>query len=525
ALTNALDQNRIHHAFLFTGTRGVGKTTLARIFSKSLNCEQGPTSTPCGQCSACQEIDDGRFIDLIEVDAASRTKVDETRELMDNVQYAPTQGRYKVYLIDEVHMFSNHSFNALLKTLEEPPEHVKFLLATTDPQKLPITILSRCLQFNLKRLTAEQIKAQFENILDQESVAYETEALTILSHAADGSMRDGLSLLDQSISFGAGQVRENDVRTLLETVDQSYVIKMLVTLANHDADGLLTLTREIAQYSPNYPKIIEEIALLFHKIALYQVIESSLPDTEKYRNEIIDLAQLLTKEDVQLYYQIAISGKAELELSPSFQTGFEMILLRMLAFKPFNLENIADSNQSKPQSSVKPDSIKPAPTKPVQSQTIANNVNTSPPPAIKKTVPPLQSTMPSDKSVDIRNWSEFIKQLQIGGLTRELANNCYCQSIDTEQITLNLDPKHAQLKSSKIEIALIDAISTLLAKPMKINIEIAKSADETPAQENQRKKRQRMDEVKNIIENDVHVKSMQEVFDAKIVPNSIKPID
>ena len=334
ALANALDSGRVHHAFLFTGTRGVGKTTIARILAKCLNCEAGVSANPCGECSSCREIDAGRFVDLIEVDAASRTKVDDTRELLDNVQYAPTRGRFKVYLIDEVHMLSTHSFNALLKTLEEPPPHVKFLLATTDPQKLPITVLSRCLQFNLKRLPASLIAERMRQILEAEGIEYEPAGIRLVAQAADGSVRDGLSLLDQLIAFGGGKVGEAEARAMLGTVARDHVVQLARHLASADATSLVRHARSLEEWAPDYAQVLDELASLLVRVALAQTV----PDVESddlYAPELIEsLAREMSPEDVQLYYQIAITGRRDLHLAPDPRTGFEMTLLRMLAFRP-----------------------------------------------------------------------------------------------------------------------------------------------------------------------------------------------
>ncbi len=334
ALTNALDNDRLHHAFLFTGTRGVGKTTIARILAKSLNCEQGISSTPCGQCGTCMEINEGRYVDLIEVDAASRTKVDETRELLENVQYAPTRGRYKVYLIDEVHMFSNSSFNALLKTLEEPPPHVKFLLATTDPQKLPVTILSRCLQFNLKHLSPEQIRNHLGMVLEKEGIEFDTPALGLIARVADGSMRDALSLLDQAIAFGGGSLCESDVRSMLGSIEQHHVIDLLTGLADGDASALLTRIAQLAEQAPDFAGVLAELISTLHRIALAQAVPGVVNDEMADREAVLALAERLSPEDVQLYYQIALIGRRDLPLAPTPRGGFEMVLLRMLAFRP-----------------------------------------------------------------------------------------------------------------------------------------------------------------------------------------------
>lgn len=336
ALINALDDQRLHHAYLFTGTRGVGKTTIARILAKCLNCEQGVSSTPCGECSSCREIAEGRFVDLIEVDAASRTKVEDTRELLDNVQYAPTRGRYKVYLIDEVHMLSTHSFNALLKTLEEPPEHVKFLLATTDPQKLPITVLSRCLQFSLKNMIPERIVSYLERVLKAEEVNYEESALWQLGRAAQGSMRDALSLTDQAVAYGRGEVLECQVNDMLGTIDRGRVFKLAEILATGQVAELLIQVAAIAEHGPDYDEIVQALMQLWHKVAVAQVAPSSIDNAEGDKTAILELAGAMRAEDIQLFYQTALIGRKDLPLAADPRQGFEMILLRMLAFKPVN---------------------------------------------------------------------------------------------------------------------------------------------------------------------------------------------
>ncbi len=340
ALINALDHNRLHHAYLFTGTRGVGKTTIARILAKCLNCETGVSSQPCGTCGACTEIGEGRFVDLIEVDAASRTKVEDTRELLENVQYAPTRGRYKVYLIDEVHMLSSHSFNALLKTLEEPPPHIKFLLATTDPQKLPVTILSRCLQFNLKNMAPERIVQHLQYVLEQEMVPFEESALWQLGRAADGSMRDALSLADQAIAFGGGKVAESEVRTMLGTIDQALVYDILEALAELDGKRILATVARLSEHAPDYSAALAELLTILHRVAIAQALPEAVDNSFGDRHQVLDLAQRVAAEDIQLFYQTALLGRRDLPLAPDPRGGFEMVLLRMLAFKPQGVADI-----------------------------------------------------------------------------------------------------------------------------------------------------------------------------------------
>ncbi|WP_417791016.1 DNA polymerase III subunit gamma/tau [Stutzerimonas xanthomarina] len=334
ALINALDSQRLHHAYLFTGTRGVGKTTIARIIAKCLNCETGISSTPCGECSVCREIDEGRFVDLIEVDAASRTKVEDTRELLDNVQYAPSRGRYKVYLIDEVHMLSSHSFNALLKTLEEPPPHVKFLLATTDPQKLPVTILSRCLQFSLKNMPPERVVEHLTHVLGVEQVPFEEDALWLLGRAADGSMRDAMSLTDQAISFGEGKVLAADVRSMLGTLDHGQVYGVLQALLEGDARALLEGVRHLAEQGPDWGGVLAEMLNVLHRVAVAQALPDAVDNGQGDRDRVLALAQALPAEDLQFYYQMGLIGRRDLPLAPDPRSGFEMVLLRMLAFRP-----------------------------------------------------------------------------------------------------------------------------------------------------------------------------------------------
>ena len=353
ALINALDSQRLHHAYLFTGTRGVGKTTIARIIAKCLNCESGISSTPCGVCSVCKEIDEGRFVDLIEVDAASRTKVEDTRELLDNVQYSPSRGRFKVYLIDEVHMLSTSSFNALLKTLEEPPPHVKFLLATTDPQKLPVTVLSRCLQFSLKNMPPERVVDHLGHVLAAENIPFEADALWLLGRAADGSMRDALSLTDQAIAFGEGKVLAADVRAMLGTLDHGQVYGVLHALLAGDARGLIGAVRHLAEQGPDWNGVLSEMLNVLHRVAIAQALPEAVDNGQGDRERVLELAQVLPGEDVQFYYQMGLIGRRDLPLAPDPRSGFEMVLLRMLAFRP------ADSD-AVPRVALKPQGISQA---------------------------------------------------------------------------------------------------------------------------------------------------------------------
>jgi len=389
ALINALDHNRLHHAYLFTGTRGVGKTTIARILAKCLNCETGVSSEPCGTCSACREIAEGRFVDLIEVDAASRTKVEDTRELLENVQYAPTRGRYKVYLIDEVHMLSNSSFNALLKTLEEPPPHVKFLLATTDPQKLPMTILSRCLQFNLKNMTPERIVNHLKFVLEQEVIPFEESALWLLGRAADGSMRDALSLTDQSIAYGSGKIVQSEVAAMLGTLDQTAVYEIVNALASLDGKAILGAVQNMAEQAPDYANALAEMLSVLHRIAIAQALPEAVDNSHGDKERIMQLAQQLPAEDVQLFYQTALLGRRDLPLAPDARAGFEMVLLRMLAFKPQGVIDVP--TQSLPQSSTQ---SRPVQT-PVAPQPVAAPIQTIPAAPIVDVAPTPQAVAPA----------------------------------------------------------------------------------------------------------------------------------
>ncbi|BFM21429.1 DNA polymerase III subunit gamma/tau [Gilvimarinus japonicus] len=392
ALVNALDHDRLHHAYLFTGTRGVGKTTIARILAKCLNCETGVSSEPCGQCAACVEIAENRFVDLIEVDAASRTKVEDTRELLENVQYAPTRGRYKVYLIDEVHMLSTHSFNALLKTLEEPPPHVKFLLATTDPQRLPVTILSRCLQFNLKNMTPELVTGHLQHVLETEMVPFEESALWQLGRAADGSMRDALSLTDQAIAFGSGKVVEADVRAMLGTIDRSAVYDMVVALTAGDGKQVLDAVAQMAEHAPDFASALADILSILHRVAIAQALPEAVDNSHGDREQILQLAQQLPAEDVQLFYQTGLIGRRDLPLAPDPRAGLEMVLLRMLAFRP---QGVADV-PTRPLAAGSPNAAHGAGTQPVSTATPEPTATsqgqapaTEPPPAAESTPAPV----------------------------------------------------------------------------------------------------------------------------------------
>ncbi len=491
-LVNALEHGRLHHAFLFTGTRGVGKTTVARILAKALNCERGVTAEPCGECTACREVDEGRFVDLIEVDAASRTKVDDTRELLDNVPYAPTRGRYKVYLIDEVHMLSGHSFNALLKTLEEPPPHVKFLLATTDPQKLPVTILSRCLQFHLKRLSEQAIAAQLRKILAAEGVEHDEGSLALLARAADGSLRDGLSLLDQAIAYGGGRLAVTDVRAMLGTIDQDALERALAALAAADARTLLAVVADLVEHGRDPAQLLDELLWALHHIALAQA--GLAPDAggeEGAAGLAAEYAARLSPEDVQLYYQIALLGKRDLPLAPHPRVGTEMTLLRMLAFRP---ADVADSGHS-------------ANTAPAADAARATATRCSAPAAAAR---------PDD-------WGTVVAQLNLSGLVRELANNTAPASWEADCVTLVLDESRAQLYSKDRVAELGKALEAHYGRPLRLVVRTGRPPGETPAQARDRVLAERQQAARQAILNDPHVRAIERRFDARVELDSIRP--
>ncbi len=514
ALTNALDNERLHHAYLFTGTRGVGKTTLARIFAKSLNCEKGVGSAPCGQCSSCTEIDEGRFVDLLEVDAASRTKVDQTRELLDNVPYAPVRGRYKVYIIDEVHMFSDSSFNALLKTLEEPPPHVKFLLATTDPQKVPVTVLSRCLQFNLKRLPLNQIQDRLEQILQKESIEHDTSALLQLARAADGSMRDGLSLMDQAIAFGGGEVRDADVRAMLGTIANEQIFRLLEALADLDAQRVVDAVAGLAERVPDFASVMQDMLSMLHRVALYQAVPDAIDAAEGDYEQIQVLAGKISPEDVQLFYQIGLLGQRDLPLAPDPRSGFEMVLLRMLAFRPEQAGGTPGLNAGK----------RPIATaaRPAAATPTINQVNEHAPVAAPE---PKAEPSPSGSKDDLQNWYGVVSNLKLGGIARQLAENCLYQNMDGETVVLTLDPAHEHMLVDSSEKNLHRALEEFLGTQIKLKIKVEQPEVETPAQKQARARAERQMEAEQVMSEDPIVRAAEEQFGARLIKESVKPID
>jgi len=507
ALVNALDTGRVHHAFLFTGTRGVGKTTIARILAKSLNCETGVTSNPCGVCSACREIDEGRFVDLLEVDAASRTKVDDTRELLDNVQYAPARGRYKVYLIDEVHMLSTHSFNALLKTLEEPPPHVKFLLATTDPQKLPVTVLSRCLQFNLKRLSMSLITQRIAHILAAENIESEPEALRLIARSADGSMRDALSLLDQVIAFGGGRLRAEDTREILGTIDRTQVMSIAKAIAGREAKQLLAHVRELDEHVPDYRDALGELAQVLQRVALLQAIPDLPLDEAEDAESLRFLAQALTPEDTQLCYQTAIIGRRDLDLAPEPRAGFEMVLLRMLAFRP--VESIAAT---------------PSPQAARASTTTAHAA-----PVATQSARPVQATQdvaPRQQPREIANdWPKIVKELNLQGPVSQLAAHCGAFVHQGDRVRVELDAAGEPFLRPALEEKLRHALSQYFGTQIRLEIAIAHGTIDTPARRQHADSEEKLQAARVAIENDPNVRAMRDVFGATVQPDSIRPVE
>jgi len=515
SLINALQNNRLHHAYLFTGTRGVGKTTIARILAKAINCENLQDYNPCGVCAVCTALDEGRFLDLIEVDAASRTKVEDTRDLLDNAQYAPNSGKYKVYIIDEVHMLSGHSFNALLKTLEEPPEHVKFLLATTDPQKIPVTVLSRCLQFNLKRLSISQISKQMAYILGEEKIEFEASALRLLARAADGSMRDGLSLLDQAIVYGNDVISTETVSHMLGTIAQQPVEDLLRSLAENNAAGVLHKVNEMAELTPDFASILQQLLHVLHRLALVQLVPAVAESDDA--DILRELSPLFSAEELQLYYQIALMGQKDLSLSPDPKSGFEMVLLRMLAFNP--QKNSASVHIAAPTIAQKPrPAMVQAPVvKPEAVTGEAANLQSKP-------AAPLAADVQTMTPRDQQSWHEIVATMKVVGLTRELANNCILEGVDEQQCRLILDPRQAQIRSPRSEEKLQAAVQAYYGRPLKLVIKTEAVVADTPAVQIQKDKINRQQEAVDAIDNDENIQALKANFDARVIPGSIEPV-
>ncbi len=516
ALSNALTQNRLHHAYLFTGTRGVGKTTVARILAKALNCETGITATPCGICSACTQIDAGRFVDLLELDAASNTGIDNMREVLDNAQYAPTVGRYKVYIIDEVHMLSKAAFNSMLKTLEEPPEHVKFILATTDPQKIPITVLSRCLQFNLKQMPPELVREHLAKVLTAENVEFQTAALPLIARAAQGSMRDALSLLDQAIAYGSGVVLADTVQNMLGTIDQRYLFDLLNALINQDGIELLQLADNMATRSIDFDAALQDLAALLQQIALIQVVPNALSDDTPDKDTLIDLAQRIPAQMVQLYYQICLHGRRDLALAPDEFAGFSMTLLRMLAFYP-------QANNAT------------APSQPVRTAVpLAPATPKTAPPVL--TIPPASASVPAPviptvviapatpAAVFNGDWNGLVTQLKLGGLARMLAVQCELLSFDEDRMQLCVSAEHKHLIDKTYQDKLRESLNSHFNRSIRLDISVAATAiANTPIQQQNDARAERQTRAETSINAHPFTQDAINLLDARAT--NIQPID
>ncbi len=538
ALSNALDADRTHHAYLFAGTRGIGKTTIARIFAKSINCEQGQSAEPCGECAVCTAVDAGRFVDLLEIDAASNTGVDDVRDLIENAQYAPTRGRYKVYLIDEVHMLSRSAFNALLKTLEEPPEHVKFLLATTDPDKLPMTVLSRCLKFNLKRLLPQQIGDQLKHILEAERIGFDGPAIEALALAADGSMRDGLSLLDQSLAYGGGELREEQTRSMLGTVEHGSVLALIDALATGDGEALLAQAETISEHAPDFGGVLDQLAAALHQIQLRQLVPGHRGDSRLHETAFDNLARNLSAEEVQLYYQLAGRGRRELGFAPDARTGFEMVLLRMLAFRPTS----SDETPPKPRKSnrdVAPkattasglDATKMPNPQPKVAESVAKMAAAEPassapptPVAAESLEEGIHSGLFTDPAHCAADWHAWVAQAGLAGPAGELARNAVLQGIDDGAWTLALRRELLSIAVEPMTGRLQALLEEQVGSPVRLKFVAAESAQDTPAARREQATQQRQSEAEQAIADDPLVQKMQAELGARVVPQSIRAL-
>jgi DNA polymerase III subunit gamma/tau len=530
ALTNALDSGRMHHAYLFTGTRGVGKTTIARIFAKSLNCERGESADPCGECSVCTAVDAGRFVDLLEIDAASNTGVDDVREVIENAQYAPARGRFKVYLVDEVHMLSKPAFNALLKTLEEPPPHVKFLLATTDPQKLPVTVLSRCLRFNLKRLLPDQIAGQMRHILGAEHIEYEDPAIAELARAADGSLRDGLSLLDQAIAYGGGSLKADEVRAMLGSVERGQVLGLLDALAVGDGQALMAECARIASFSPDFGSVLDDLAAALHRIQLLQLVPGYRSDAnDGDHSGLIGLAERMTAEDVQLYYQIATGGRRDLALAPDTRTGFEMALLRMLAFRPSDdATPVAASGGQRSAPAPQPRAPLAAPTPaaaPAPQSERPPAAFAAPTPSHAPVTPPAPAHRVASAG-GLPDWEALIQRADLRGPLGQLAQNSALHGREGNTLVLALQPSYMHLAVEPMVGQMADRLSEVLGEPIKLRfIGDSQGAAHTPAARAAVARGEAQSAAEASIEGDPLVQALKREFGARVVPQSIKPFE
>ncbi len=545
ALTNALDQQRLHHAYLFTGTRGVGKTTLARILAKSLNCETGITAKPCGVCAACTGIDADRFIDYIEINAASTRGIDDVRTLLEQATYAPTQGRFKIFMLDEVHQLTKEAFNALLKTLEEPPAHIKFILGTTDPQKVPVTVLSRCLQFNLRQMASPTISDHLKNVLGQENIGFEPAAIHLIARAAAGSMRDALSLTDQAIAYGNQTVNEAEVRSMLGAIDQSYLYELLAALQANNGEVVVEIAKKMEARSLSFEAALNDLANLLHQIAMAQTVPQSIADDLPERAALLNLAHTLSAETVQLYYQIALLGRRDIGLAPDEYAGFTMTLLRMLAFLPAEKGTFTPTkkNVSAPKASAEPNAVPSniiAPTLQAANTPTATQPDTQVPenPAEilqaniindaleANTHEPLEVSTLASTSFD-GNWRKLVEQNLKLGLARALAQNCELLSFDEHSLNLRVASAQKHLVSASYQDKLASAINEYFGRKIRLNIEVASDTLEeivTPAKQNANEKAVIQSGAEAAIMNDDFVKALMNDLGATIIPNSIKPI-
>jgi DNA polymerase-3 subunit gamma/tau len=515
ALKNALDQKRLHHAYLFTGTRGVGKTTLARILAKSLNCEKGISSSPCGTCSACNEIDQGRYVDLIEVDAASNTQVDNMRDLLDNAQYAPTQGQFKIYIIDEVHMLSKSAFNAMLKTLEEPPEHVKFILATTDPQKVPVTVLSRCLQFNLKQMPSASISEYLEKILKQEAIKYEINAIYLIAKSANGSMRDALSILDQGIAYCGGIIEEATIKKMLGAIDQSYLFNLIHAVINQDGPKVIEIAKEMNERNLSFDAALNDLATLIQTISVAQAIPDALEASYLDRDQVIALTKQISAEQLQLLYQIAILGRRDLYLAPEEFAGFTMTLLRMLSFAPQEaitskpiapLKKEISNSVEKPEIISKPTEILPEVAQIKKKIEVADEIE-------------VENT--KEAQVFNGNWRELVDQLKLG-LVKALAQQSELVSFKNNEIILSIADEHKHLLNEAYQKKLELSLSEHFNQRIKLVI-LQKGANNSPLKQKQEERSTLMKDTEQAILQDQFVQSLLTEFNAEIISSSIKP--
>jgi len=543
ALVNALETGRLHHAYLFTGTRGVGKTTVARILAKCLNCDTGVTSTPCGECGACLEIAEGRSVDLIEVDAASKTKVEDTRELLENVQYTPTRARYKIYLIDEVHMLSNHSFNALLKTLEEPPPHAMFLLATTDPQKLPATVLSRCLQFNLKNMQPEQIVAHLTHILSAESVDADTEALSLIARAAEGSMRDALSLSDQAIAFGEGRLAGAEVREMLGTVDRGQVLEIVAAILEDDPATVLSLVAHIAEHAPDFVSTLDELASILHQMTIAQTVPDALDTSWPDQARIVELAAHATIDDTQLFWQMATSGRRDVYLASSARAGLEMVLLRMIAFRPAVVIQPQAAAGEPPVKKPEPPAT-PVVREDDQAVTAVLSGHQDPP-ALQRSEPmgntkaaPVAAEAPIIDSADAPvldearvtltslspdRWPLVFDALTFAGILHNIALNLELLEVSDLTLRFAIAQADASLFNDRHPEQLSQALSQQIGQTIHATIEKVPQTSRTPAGHRAAVAAQQLAEAEQAISNDDALQQLIRAFDGEIIPGSIRP--